>query len=140
MNKCPDNVLLITAKPVRNDDPLRAALPVPESGITTVNTCRDARRKFQEGDEFDVIVCDLTLPDGNWSDIMRDVIQTAHGACVVIRAQGADERLWSEALWRGAYDILVEPYSGEEALRTLQGAARATEMLAQVRRPAVPVS
>ena len=140
MNKCPDHVLLITSTPFRSDDPLRAALRAPGSGFTTVETCRDARRMIRDGGEFDVIVCDLTLPDGNWSDIMRDVIETANSACVVIRAPGADQRLWSEALWRGAYDILVEPYSREEARRTLEGAARATGMLALVRRPAAAAS
>lgn len=136
MNKCPNQVLLITSSPFRSDDPLKAVLGPPGSGVTTAKTCRDARRMIRGGASFDVIVCDLSLPDGNWSDIMRDVIETPNNACVVIRAPDADQRLWSEALWRGAYDILVEPYSREEARRTLEGAARATEMLALARRPA----
>ena len=140
MHKCPDHVLLVTSSPFRSDDPLQDALAAPGAGVTTAPTCRDARRMIRNGVRFDVIVCDLTLPDGNWSDVMRDVIETSNNACVVIRAPDADQRLWSEALWRGAYDILVEPYSREEAQRTLEGAARATEMLALVRRPSMAVS
>lgn len=140
MNKSPNQVLLITSSPVRSDDPLKAALGAPGAGITTAETCRDARRIIREGSNFDVIVCDLSLPDGNWSDVMRDVIETSNNACLVIRAPDADQRLWSEALWRGAYDILVEPFSRDEARRTLEGAARATEMLAMARRPAATLS
>lgn len=140
MPKRPDHVLVISSNPIQSNDPLQAALSTPGSDTSTAKTRKDARQMIYSGADFDVIVCDLSLPDGNWSDVIRDVIEARSNACVVIRAPQADQRLWSEALWRGAYDILVEPYSREEVRRTLDGAARATEMLAKVRGPAAMAS
>jgi len=140
MRKCPDHVLLITPTPFPSEDPLHVVLRTPGANTTRAPTRRDARRIMESGDAIDVIVCDLSLPDGNWSDVMRDVIASGTSACVVVRAAGADQRLWSEVLWRGAYDILVAPYSREEAQRTLEGATRATELLEQVRRPTAVAS
>jgi hypothetical protein len=35
-----------------------------------------------------------------------------------------DERLWSEVLERGGYDLLIEPYDGTGAWAVVEGAAR----------------
>jgi DNA-binding NtrC family response regulator len=133
-------LLLTTTSPFSNSDPLQPVLRASGSAVTTVTTCREARRVLRSGEPVDVVVCDLTLPDGNWSDVIRDVIESGSNASLVIRTPGADERLWSEALWRGAYDILVQPYSREEARHTMEGAARAARMLDLARRPAALAS
>ena len=46
-------------------------------------------------------------------------------ASTVVSSPHADERLWSEVLWRGAYDLLVEPHESREVHQTVTGALRA---------------
>ena len=42
-------------------------------------------------------------------------------------------RLWSEALWRGVHDLLVEPYENFEVKRAVEGALRAVSCSGPVR-------
>jgi FixJ family two-component response regulator len=46
---------------------------------------------------------------------------------LIVSSPQADEILWSEVLWRGAYDLLVEPYESDELRNTLEGALRASQ-------------
>jgi len=41
---------------------------------------------------------------------------------VVVTSRLADERLWAEALNRGAYDVLAKPFDGTEVIRTISSA------------------
>jgi FixJ family two-component response regulator len=43
-------------------------------------------------------------------------------ARVVVCAPGADQRLWAEVFWRGAGDLLVEPYSREQVRSIVEAA------------------
>jgi FixJ family two-component response regulator len=61
-----------------------------------------------------VVVTDLSHPDGNWSDLLRHVVDVGLDTRVVVCSPAADERLWAEVFWRGAYDLLVEPYNREQ--------------------------
>ncbi len=55
-----------------------------------------------------MIITQLTLADGNWCDLFKYLVDRGSHASVVVSSPQADERLWSEVLWRGAYDLLVE--------------------------------
>ena len=79
---------------------------------------------YRADPDIDVVITDLTLPDGNWCDILKYLVDEGIRANVVVNAPFADERLWSEILWRGAYDLLVEPYENFELKRVVEGAAR----------------
>lgn len=74
---------------------------------------------------FDAVLTDTTLEDANWCDVLRAVADCESTASVIVVApSSADERLWSEVIWRGAYDMLVEPFTADEARRVLEGALR----------------
>ena len=67
-----------------------------------------------------------TLEDANWCDVLRGVVDYDPQASVVVVApSSADEILWSEVMWRGVHDMLVEPFTKSEAQRILEGALRA---------------
>ena len=72
------------------------------------------------------VVTDATLEDGNWCDVLRAVVDYDPQASVVVVApSSADEILWSEVMWRGVHDMLVEPFTKSEARQVLEGALRA---------------
>ncbi len=84
----------------------------------------EAERILSKG-PVDVVVTDTT---GDWRRVLEAAGKCASGPQVVICARRVDERLCSELFRRGAYDVLVEPYTGEELLRVLEAAAAKTYM------------
>ena len=94
--------------------------------VLTVSSCREARRVLQTHLTLEVVIADLSHPDGNWCDILKCLVDSGIPASIVVSATHADERLWSEVLWRGGYDLLTEPYEATEVIRIIEGAARAS--------------
>lgn len=90
-------------------------------------TCQEARRLLEKRPRAEVVISDLSLPDGNWCDVFKHLIDNDIHASMVVTARQADERLWSEVLWRGAYDLLVEPYEDADVRRVVEGAVRANQ-------------
>ena len=43
---------------------------------------------------------------------------------ILIAPSSADETLWSEAIWRGVHDILVEPFTDTEAQQVVESVLR----------------
>ena len=97
----------------------------PNIDVLSVSGCREARRVLETHPTVEVVIADLSHPDGNWCDILKYVVDFGIPASLVVSATHADERLWSEVLWRGGYDLLVEPYEKSEVQRIVEGAARA---------------
>ncbi len=79
----------------------------------------------------DVIVTDT---DADWRRVLDGVRPGEGGPQVVVCARRVDERLCAELFRSGAYDVLVEPYSGEDLLRIMAAAAAKTYMNS-LRRP-----
>lgn len=68
----------------------------------------------------DVIVTDT---NADWRRVLDGVRSCEGGPLVVVCARRVDERLCAELFRCGAYDVLVEPYSGEDLLHVLAAAA-----------------
>ena len=94
--------------------------------VLTACSCREARRVLNTYPTIEVVIADLSHPDGNWCDILRCLVGSGIHASIVVNAPEADEKLWSEVLWRGGYDLLIEPYEATEVSRIIEGAARAS--------------
>lgn len=90
--------------------------------MTIVDDYHSARRYFAEGKPVDLVIVDLSLGDGNWCDVLRAAVECGVHARILVSAPAADEYLWSQVMWRGAYDILVEPFAADEVRRVVEGA------------------
>jgi DNA-binding NtrC family response regulator len=97
--------------------------------VLTVRSCGEARGLLETRPPVALVITDVSLKDGNWCDIFKHLIDNGIQASVVVNSSQADERLWSEVLWRGGYDMLVEPYGRDELRRTVEGALRAVHGL-----------
>jgi DNA-binding NtrC family response regulator len=97
-----------------------------QATVLTAATCDRARLLLSKV-PIDIVITDVSLPDGNWCDLMTYLVKKGLNPCVVVRSATDDPCLWSEVLWRGAYDMLVDPFSVEEARRILKGALRTRE-------------
>ncbi len=75
--------------------------------------------------QFEVVVCERDLPPGSWRDVLEQVTILPDPPPLIVTSRLADERLWAEALNRGAYDVLAKPFDRTEAMRVISGAWRA---------------
>jgi DNA-binding NtrC family response regulator len=90
-------------------------------------TLHHARAKLRQT-EYEVVLTEAKLPDGNWLDVLHLVRACPQDLEVIITDPQADARLWSEALNRGAYDLIAQPFYEPEVRRILHNACtRRTE-------------
>ena len=104
-------------------DPLQSL----EVEALSAATCQEARSLLETKPRVELVISDLSLPDGNWCDVFKHLIDNGVHAAMVVVARHADERLWSEVLWRGAHDLLVEPLDKTHVQRVVEGAVRALQ-------------
>jgi DNA-binding NtrC family response regulator len=82
---------------------------------------QQARVKLRQAN-FDLVLTEAALPDGSWLDVLHLVRDCPQEVEVVITDPHADARLWSEALNRGAYDLIAQPFYEPEVRRILYNA------------------
>jgi DNA-binding NtrC family response regulator len=70
-----------------------------------------------------VVVCDQTLKDGDWRDLLRDLQSESEMPPLVVSSRLADDRLWAEVLNLGGYDLLTYPFADTEVSRVVKMAA-----------------
>jgi DNA-binding NtrC family response regulator len=85
-----------------------------------VGSLQEFQRLAHESGTPEVVITGVSLPDGNWSDILRATVRAGMPARVLVCTREADERLWSEAIWRGVHDILVEPFPVDHIRRSVE--------------------
>jgi DNA-binding NtrC family response regulator len=89
--------------------------------VEHVGTLRLARTQLRTQD-YDVVLTDAALPDGNWLDVLHLVRETPREMKVVVTDPQADAHFWAEALNLGAYDLLAQPFYEPEVRRILSSA------------------
>jgi putative two-component system response regulator len=109
-----------------DDDPSIALLLAHVLGAEGYRCIRagavaEARARLAEG-PFDVILCDVGLPDGSGLDLVEEAIsRDEHIAAVVV--SGLDEvALGERALRIGAYGYIVKPFTANDVLIGVLGA------------------
>ena len=92
--------------------------------------CSEARTVLSGPVGPNLVVTDLTLPDGDWSDILQAATATPTKTPVIVVSRFLDIRLYLDVLDRGAHDFVVPPVSSADlayiiraAIRTEQGFA-----------------
>ena len=70
-------------------------------------------------DDYEVVLTEATLSDGNWMDVLHLVRTCPQDLEVIVTDPQADAQLWSEVLNRGAYDLIAQPFYEPEVRRIL---------------------
>jgi DNA-binding NtrC family response regulator len=81
--------------------------------------CREAIAAIAE-QHPDVVLCEASLPDGNWKDLLEDLSRRLNPPYLIVTSHVADEHLWAEVLNMGGYDVLAKPFDPEELCRVVQ--------------------
>ena len=95
-----------------------SALPLV---LDHVESLQQARAQLQRK-EYDVVLTEAALPDGDWLDALHLVRELPRDLEVIVTDPLADARFWSEALNLGAYDLLAQPFYEPEVRRILYNA------------------
>lgn len=112
--------LLLVQPPHRRGELLRI-LEGKDLLISTASDFVEARNKLAD-EAFDLLLSDAELPDGTWRDLLQLNLRLLHPCEMIVCSPCGDEELWAEALQRGAYDLLVEPFSRQEVYRIIRSA------------------
>ena len=73
-------------------------------------------------DRMPVIVCECCLPDGNWQDVLGQIVVLPNAPRLIVTSREPNERLWAEVLSWGGYDVLARPFDKAEVLRSVSRA------------------
>jgi DNA-binding NtrC family response regulator len=86
-----------------------------------------------------VVISEACLSDGHcWRDLLNEIRKLADPPPLIVADRLADERLWSEVLNLGAYDLLAKPFDSREVMHAVTTACRHFENEHGRRKPATP--
>ena len=95
-----------------------SSLPVQ---VEHVADLEHARHKLRL-EPYPVILTDADLPDGAWSDVLDLAREVTPSPEVIVTNRYADARFWIEAMSRGVFDLLAQPFYPTEVRRILANA------------------
>ncbi|MFZ7126497.1 MAG: sigma-54-dependent transcriptional regulator [Desulfobacterales bacterium] len=95
------------------------------SGYRNIHVEPDARaaaRRFEDGEDFDIALIDITMPGMTGIELLS-IIKSASPQTECIMVTAIDEaRVAVDCLKNGAYDYLVKPISKEDLLKSVRRA------------------
>ncbi len=100
--------------------------------VLTASTCGEASDLLRSEPAVGLVLTGLVLPDGSWCDVLSRTRDLQPEAEVVVCARLADERLWTEVLGAGGFDVLAEPYQDLEVERIVARAVSGRHLAAAV--------
>ena len=96
--------------------------------VEQVSSLQDAQEKVQNT-AYPVVLTEANLADGTWVDVL-DLVGELKCRLIVTHPD-ADARLWVEALNRGVYDLIAQPFAELEVQRILGNACTRPWMAAK---------
>ncbi|WP_372790862.1 response regulator transcription factor [Paraconexibacter sp.] len=118
--------------------PLLRALT--RGGFEPTSACTVAEAtSLVDRQEFDLVLLDLGLPDGDGRDVVRHLHRTTETPVIMLTARGAEiDRI--VGLEIGADDYVVKPFSSDELIARIRAVLRRTAGSAKTRRPLEPLT
>jgi DNA-binding response OmpR family regulator len=85
--------------------------------LVAVGSLAEAQQQLHTDTTFAVILCERTLPDGDWKDVLKLTEIVPVPPLLIVTGREADDYLWAEVLNTGGYDTLQKPLDAEEVVR-----------------------
>ncbi|MDR3203499.1 MAG: sigma-54 dependent transcriptional regulator [Deltaproteobacteria bacterium] len=92
---------------------------------------REAFELFRERLDVDLVLTDITMPDGDGLELLSKVKAERSEVPVVMLTANIDVRLAVEATKKGAFDYLTKPYDNEELVRCVKKALEVSSLSRQ---------
>lgn len=74
-----------------------------------------------------VILCECSLPDGNWRDLLGHIAPIADRPRLIVTSLHAEHDLWLDVLAMGGCDVIPKPFQESEVRRVVELAHREWE-------------
>jgi FixJ family two-component response regulator len=71
-----------------------------------------------------IVVCECDLQPGSWRELQERTFSMPDAPLVIVTSRLADERMWSEVLNLGGWDVLAKPFDRTEVARVVETAGR----------------
>ena len=81
--------------------------------VDTAGSVEEARRALA-GQGFDLVLCDILMPDGSGLDLLKEIKASDPNAAVVMMTAYTSTRSAIEAMKLGAYDYISKPFDVDE--------------------------
>ena len=81
--------------------------------VTTAASMAAARARLGDG-EYDLVLCDVMMPDGNGLDLLREIQRGEDNTAVIMMTAYSSTKSAIEAMKAGAYDYVSKPFDVEE--------------------------
>ncbi|MFQ5527805.1 MAG: sigma-54-dependent transcriptional regulator [Thermoanaerobaculia bacterium] len=110
---------------------LRMLLEEEGYSVTEANSVSSARAELIEAN-FDLILCDIMMPDGSGLDLLKEIKQSpASGTAVIMMTAYSSTKSAIEAMKLGAYDYVPKPFDVDELKVIIQKAVERNQLLAE---------
>jgi DNA-binding NtrC family response regulator len=96
--------------------------------VAAAGTIADAQ-EYLGKDNFDIIFLDVRLPDGNGTDLLKQIQSRPQKPLVVMMTGFGSVESAVECMKNGAFDYLIKPFSNEQIEITLRKAEEFTQLL-----------
>lgn len=81
--------------------------------------CLGQTEKVVGGGKVDLVICEACLSGGGWKDVLEIIRNHQSNPKLIVCSRLAGDRLWSEVLNLGGYDVLAKPFDKEEVRRVV---------------------
>ena len=116
-------IRILSVSPFREDHLyLRRILGNSKWILDTADHLQAALALLLQKHDTSVVICERDLMPGTWTDILDHTSRVSRPPALVVTSTQADERLWSEILNRGAWDLLAKPFDRTELVRSVRSA------------------
>jgi two-component system response regulator PilR (NtrC family) len=96
--------------------------------VATAPSVASARERLAQGDGFDLVMCDIHMPDGSGLDLLRELKENHPQASVIMMTAYTSTKSAIEAMRLGAYDYVSKPFDVEELKVLVQKALEKTRL------------
>ena len=94
--------------------------------VSVAANATDGARKIRR-EKPDIVVLDVSLPDRNGLELMRETLASRNGTSFIVITVNATINIAVEAMRSGAHEFLVKPFDEQRLLDAIEGAARANK-------------
>jgi DNA-binding response OmpR family regulator len=113
---------VLAVSPWRDDhQALRAILSNSIRDLSWAGSIADAMSQAT-GKSVPIVVCEHQLSDGVWNHLFQKLERMPQPPKLIVASRLADEKLWSEVLNVGAWDVLTKPFEVREVLHVVRHA------------------
>jgi DNA-binding NtrC family response regulator len=88
-----------------------------------------AAQEYLNKDNFDIVFVDVRLPDGNGTDLLKQICARPQKSLVIMMTGFGSVESAVECMKNGAFDYLIKPFSNEQIEVTLRKAEEFTQLV-----------